>query len=60
MMSNEKIAHDIAIALLSESLKQTNSELYIFDKDGNGSINSLEITGAYKELYQEILSELNP
>ena len=59
MTDNEKRAHDIAVRLLPESLKYTNSQLFLYDKAGNAEVNSMEIVDAYLELYSDILKEIN-
>lgn len=58
-MSNEQIAHDIAIALLPQTLSETNDNIYVFDDLGNGRINSFAIAESYKELYDSVLEELS-
>lgn len=58
MTDNEKRAHDIAVSLLPKSLELTNLDLFHWDKNDEGHIDSVFIIDAYMELYVSILNEL--
>lgn len=58
-MDKQKIAHDIAIALLSKAISETDDKIYIYDNTDSGHINSSVITETYNELYNSVLEELS-
>lgn len=58
-MDNKQIAHDIAIALLPKSLAESNTDIYSYESNGDGCVNSLCIVDTYREIYDSVLEELS-
>lgn len=59
MTDNEKRAHDIALALLSKGMSETNTDVYCYDSNDNGYVNAICIVDTYREIYDSILEELS-
>lgn len=58
MLTREQRAHDIAVAILPDVIKENHWNYYEEDKDTNLIFNAPEITEEYYSIYEAILDQL--
>lgn len=58
MIDKKQRAHDIAISILPNVLKENKQEYYTFDENGVGTFNASEIAEEYWSIYEALLKQL--